>query len=129
MAAFLHKDCITVTGKTIAENLEKVTFSSDQKVVYPIDMPLSKTGGVVGLKGNLAPDGAIVKVAGLQKLQFTGPARCYDCEEDAFEAVKNNEYDDGDVIVIRYEGPKGWAWYERDVVDNRRFMGKGLATR
>ncbi|MCP4936605.1 MAG: dihydroxy-acid dehydratase [bacterium] len=123
---FLHKDCITVTGKTIAENLEKVTFSSDQKVVYPVDMPLSKTGGVVGLKGNLAPDGAIVKVAGLQKLQFTGPARCYDCEEDAFEAVKKNEYDDGDVIVIRYEGPRGGPGMREMLSTTAALYGQGV---
>src|SRR6185369_10344957 len=103
----LHGDCLTVTGKTLAQNLEKVEFNGDQKVVYPVSNPLSPTGGVVGLKGTLAPDGAIVKVAGSKTLKFRGPARCFDCEEDAFRAVDAHDYKDGDVIVIRYEGPKG----------------------
>ena len=104
---FIHGDCLTVTGKTIEENLKSVNFNADQKVIRPYNDPLSPTGGVVGLKGNLAPDGAIVKVAGMEKLQFTGKAKCFDCEEDAFECVKNNDYKEGDVFVIRYEGPKG----------------------
>ncbi|MGB1909630.1 MAG: dihydroxy-acid dehydratase, partial [Candidatus Puniceispirillaceae bacterium] len=104
---FLHGDCITVTGKTIAENLEDVVFPEDQDVVYKTSTPLSPTGGVVGLRGNLAPEGAIVKVAGMNKLQFTGPARCFDCEEDAFKAVETRDYKEGEVLVIRYEGPKG----------------------
>ena len=104
---YLHTDCITVNGKTIGENLKKINFPSEQKVVMPIDKPISNTGGVVGLRGNLAPEGGIVKIAGLKKLQFRGPARIFDCEEDAFAAVTNREYKEGDVIVIRYEGPKG----------------------
>jgi len=121
----LHKDCITVTGKTIAENLEKVTFSDDQKVVYPVKNPLSKTGGVVGLSGSLAPEGAIVKVAGMRKLQFSGPARCFDCEEDAFRAVENHEYNDGDVIVIRYEGPKGGPGMREMLSTTAALYGQG----
>ncbi|MEM7225689.1 MAG: dihydroxy-acid dehydratase [Pseudomonadota bacterium] len=104
---YLHGDCITVNGKTIAENLEGVSLPEDQDIVRPVSQPLSTTGGVVGLKGNLAPEGAIVKIAGLDVLQFRGPARVFDCEEDAFEAVRNHAYQEGDVIVIRYEGPKG----------------------
>ena len=104
---YLHTDCITVNGKTIGENLKAINFPSEQDIVMPISKPLSDTGGVVGLKGNLSPDGAIVKIAGLKKLQFKGPARVFDCEEDAFEAVKQRKYKEGDVIVIRYEGPKG----------------------
>ena len=104
---FINGDCLTVTGKTIKENLTSVEFDSSQKVIYPANKPITKTGGVVGLKGSFAPDGAIVKVAGMENLKFSGPARCFDCEEDAFAAVEKKQYNDGDVIVIRYEGPKG----------------------
>src|SRR5829696_742569 len=104
---FLHGDCLTVTGRTIAENMRAVKWNPDQDVVLPADKPLSPTGGVVGLKGNLAPEGAIVKVAGMENLRFSGPARCFDREEDAFEAVKTRSYREGEVLVIRYEGPRG----------------------
>ena len=88
---YIHGDCMTVTGKTIAENLASVEFNKDQKVIRPITNPLSPTGGVVGLKGNLAPDGAIVKVAGMKNTKFEGVAKCFDCEEDAFKAVKEKK--------------------------------------
>lgn len=104
---FIHGDCMTVTGKTLAENLEGVTLPKDQDVVFPVSNPIHPTGGVVGLKGNLAPKGAIVKIAGLEELVFEGPARVFDGEKAAFEAVQNREYEEGDVLVIRYEGPKG----------------------
>jgi len=104
---YIHGECMTVTGKTMKENLKKVKFKSKQKVMRAYNNPLSLDGGVVGLKGNLAPEGAIVKIAGLKKLQFTGRARCFDTEEAAYEAVKNKKYKDGDIIIIRYEGPKG----------------------
>jgi dihydroxy-acid dehydratase len=104
---YMHGDCMTVTGRTIAENMKSVKWNPDQDVVRPANKPLLATGGVVGLKGNLAPEGAIVKVAGMKKLQFTGPALCFDGEESCFEAVKNKKYKDGDVLVIRYEGPRG----------------------
>ncbi len=104
---YLHGDCITVTGKTIAENLAAVTFNPDQVVIRTTDAPLSPVGGVVGLKGNLAPEGGIVKIAGMKNLRFRGPARCFDSEEDCMAAVQGRHYDDGDVLVIRYEGPKG----------------------
>jgi len=104
---YIHGDCMTVTGKTLKENLKNVKFNKNQKVMRKYDKPLSPDGGVVGLKGNLAPEGAIVKVAGLKKLQFTGRARCFDTEEAAYKAVKNKKYKDGDIIIIRYEGPKG----------------------
>jgi dihydroxy-acid dehydratase len=103
----LHGDCMTVTGKTIAENLKDVVFPTDQDVIYPVSKPISQTGGVVGLKGNLAPDGAIVKIAGMDELRFEGTAVCFDSEEEAFEAVRLRAYKPGDVIVVRYEGPKG----------------------
>ena len=104
---FIHGDCMTVTGKTMRENLKKIKFNSKQKVMRKYNNPLSPEGGVVGLKGNLAPEGAIVKIAGLKKLQFTGKARCFDTEEAAYNAVKNGKYKDGDIIIIRYEGPRG----------------------
>ena len=104
---YIHGDCITVTGKTMKENLKKIKFNPKQKVMRKYNNPLSPDGGVVGLKGNLAPDGGIVKIAGLKKLQFTGRARCFDNEESAYKAVKNKKYKDGDIIIIRYEGPRG----------------------
>ena len=104
---YIHGNCLTVTGKTMKENLRKIKFNDKQKVMRKYDNPLSNDGGVVGLKGNLAPQGAIVKVAGLKKLQFTGRARCFDTEESAYKAVLKRKYKDGDIIVIRYEGPKG----------------------
>ena len=105
----LHGDCITVTGRTMAENLKDVVFPTDQDVVYPVSKAMSPTGGVVGLRGNLAPDGAIVKVAGMERdqLRFEGTALCFDSEEEAFAAVQLRAYKPGDVIVVRYEGPKG----------------------
>src|SRR4051812_21383019 len=104
---YLHGDCVTVTGRTIAENMAQVTWNPDQDVVRPADNPITPTGGVVGLRGNLASEGAIVKVAGMSNLKFTGPARCFDREEDAFESVQKRTYKEGEVIVIRYEGPRG----------------------
>jgi dihydroxy-acid dehydratase len=106
-AGILHGDCMTVTGKTIAENLKDVVWRDDQDVIRPANKPLSETGGVVGLKGSLAPDGAIVKVAGLKNQVFRGPARVFNSEEEAFAAVERRDYKAGDVLVIRYEGPKG----------------------
>jgi dihydroxy-acid dehydratase len=104
---YIHGNCMTVTGKTMKKNLMYVKFNPKQKVMRKYNNPLSADGGVVGLKGNLAPEGAIVKVAGLKKLQFTGKARCFDTEEAAYNAVQKKKYKDGDIIVIRYEGPKG----------------------
>src|SRR5579871_3574301 len=104
---FLHGDCMTVTGRTIADNLKGVRWNPEQDVIREASKPLSPTGGVVGLRGNLAPEGAIVKVAGLKTLKFSGPARCFDSEEECFEAVSARRYQEGDVLVIRYEGPRG----------------------
>ena len=122
---FLHGDCITVTGKTIAENLADVTFPTNQDVVRTTDAPLSPTGGVVGLRGNLAPEGAIVKVAGMKNLKFTGKARCFDCEEDAFAAVERRDYQEGDVLVIRYEGPKGGPGMREMLATTAALYGHG----
>ena len=124
---YLHGDCITVTGKTIAENLRGVKFPKDQDVVRPTSNPLSKTGGVVGLKGNLATEGAIVKIAGMKKdqLKFKGPARVFDCEEDAFKAVEQRKYKVGDVIVIRYEGPRGGPGMREMLSTTAALYGQG----
>jgi dihydroxy-acid dehydratase len=123
---YLHGDCLTVTGRTIAENLKSVKWNPDQAVVYPANQPISPTGGVVGLKGNLAPDGAIVKVAGMERLQFSGPARCFDGEEACFEAVKNKKYKEGDVLVIRYEGPKGGPGMREMLSTTAALYGQGM---
>ncbi|MEL0106130.1 MAG: dihydroxy-acid dehydratase [Rhodospirillaceae bacterium] len=125
-ADFMHGDCMTVTGKTIAENLEGVEFPKDQDVIYPVSNAISPTGGVVGLKGSLAPDGAIVKVAGMKTLQFTGTARCFDCEEDAFQAVVNQQIKEGEVIIIRYEGPKGGPGMREMLSTTSAIYGQGL---
>jgi len=123
---YLHGDCITVTGKTVAENLASVEFPKDQDVILPTSKPLSPTGGVVGLKGNLAPQGAIVKVAGMKKQQFSGPARCFDCEEDCFKAVQERRYKEGEVLVIRYEGPRGGPGMREMLATTAAIYGQGM---
>jgi dihydroxy-acid dehydratase len=123
---YLHGDCITVTGKTIAENLKGALFPTCQNVIRPTSNPFSPTGGVVVLKGNLAPQGAIVKVAGMARLEFTGPARCFDSEEDAFVAVQNRTYKEGDVIIIRYEGPKGGPGMREMLQTTGALVGQGM---
>jgi dihydroxy-acid dehydratase len=123
---FLHGDCLTVTGRTIADNLRSVAWNDEQDVVHPADRPLSPTGGVVGLKGNLAPDGAIVKVAGMKNLKFTGPARCFDSEEACFEAVTNRRYQEGEVLVIRYEGPRGGPGMREMLATTAALYGQGM---
>lgn len=123
---FMHGDCMTVTGRTIAENMESVKWNDKQDVVYSAKTPITKTGGVVGLKGNLAPEGAIVKVAGMSNLKFTGPARCFDTEEEAFEAVSNRQYEEGDVLVIRYEGPKGGPGMREMLSTTASLYGQGM---
>ena len=122
---FIHGDCITVTGKTIAENIGDMKFPTDQVIVRTTDAPLSPTGGVVGLTGNLAPEGALVKVAGMSVLKFTGIARCFDCEEDAFAAVERRDYKIGDVLVIRYEGPKGGPGMREMLATTAALYGQG----
>src|SRR5262249_29515850 len=123
---YLHGACMTVTGRTIAENLKSVRWNDDQDVVRPAGKPLLATGGVVGLVGNLAPDGAIVKVAGMSKLTFSGPARCFDGEEACFEAVKNRAYKEGDVLVIRYEGPRGGPGMREMLATTAALYGQGM---
>ncbi len=125
---YLHGDCLTVTGRTIAENMEKVAWNPDQDVVRPANTPITPTGGVVGLRGNLAPEGAIVKVAGMavDKQRFSGPARCFDNEEACFEAVKNRTYREGEVLVIRYEGPRGGPGMREMLSTTAALYGQGM---
>lgn len=125
-AGFLHGDCLTVTGRTIAENMASVAWNADQDVIRPATDPITPTGGVVGLKGNLAPEGAIVKVAGMKNLVFKGPARCFDSEEEAFEAVSKRLYKEGDVLVIRYEGPKGGPGMREMLATTAALYGQGM---
>ena len=125
---FLHGDCMTVTGRTIAENLASVRWNDDQDVVRPANKPITATGGVVGLRGNLAPEGAIVKVAGmpLDKQVFRGPARCFDGEEACFEAVSKKQYKEGEVLVIRYEGPRGGPGMREMLSTTAALYGQGM---
>jgi dihydroxy-acid dehydratase len=123
---YLHGDCLTVTGKTVAENLANVRVPGGQDVVRPTSNPYAPTGGLMVLKGNLAPQGAIVKVAGLQRLRFEGTALCFDCEEDAFAAVEARRYKEGDVIVIRYEGPRGGPGMREMLSTTAALYGQGV---
>ncbi len=123
---FIHGDCLTVTGRTMAENLRDVSFPADQQVIRPTSAPLSTTGGVVGLKGSLAPQGAIVKVAGMSNLRFRGPARCFDSEEECFAAVENRAYRPGEVLVIRYEGPRGGPGMREMLSTTAALYGQGM---
>ncbi|WP_448657839.1 dihydroxy-acid dehydratase [Sphingomonas sp. CJ99] len=125
-ADLLDGNCMTVTGKTLGENIDQVTWNPDQKVIYAADAPITPTGGVVGLKGTLAPDGAIVKVAGMKRLQFEGPARCFDCEEDAFAAVEARDIAEGCVVIIRYEGPKGGPGMREMLSTTAALYGLGM---
>ncbi len=126
-AGLIHEDCITATGRTMGEELDLVAREADGRVIHPVATPITKTGGVVGLKGNLAPDGAIVKVAGMSEEEqvFSGPARVFDCEEDAFAAVKAREYRDGEVIVIRNEGPAGGPGMREMLATTAAISGQG----
>ena len=122
----LHGNCMTVTGKTLGENIDEITWNPDQKVIHAATAPLSPTGGVVGLRGSLAPDGAIVKVAGMERLEFTGPAQVFDCEEDCFAAVEKRQICEGSVIVIRYEGPKGGPGMREMLSTTAALYGQGM---
>ena len=125
-AGLLYGDCLTVTGRTLGENIDRVTWNPDQKVIYPASAPITPTGGVVGLRGSLAPDGAIVKVAGLHALRFRGPARVFDCEEDCFAAVEARAIREGEVLVIRYEGPKGGPGMREMLSTTAALYGLGM---
>lgn len=123
---YLHGDCLTVTGRTLAENMEHVAWNDSQDVVRPANRPITQTGGVVGLKGNLAPEGAIVKVAGMSELKFSGPARCFDSEEECFQAVTDRSYSQGEVLVIRYEGPRGGPGMREMLSTTAALYGQGM---
>ena len=127
-AGLIHEDCITADGETMGDALDKITREADGRVIYPIDNPITRTGGVVGLKGNLAPEGAIVKVAGIdpQHQIFTGPARVFECEQDTFEAVQNRDYEEGDVFVIRNEGPSGGPGMREMLATTAALSGQGM---
>ena len=125
-AGLLLGNCMTVTGRTLGENIDQVIWNPDQKVIYPATAPITPTGGVVGLRGRLAPDGAIVKVAGLHILKFVGPARVFDCEEDCFAAVEARLIRAGEVIVIRYEGPKGGPGMREMLSTTAALYGLGM---
>ncbi len=127
-AGLIHEDCMTVTGRSIGEEIDLVEREADGKVIYPIATPLTETGGVVGLKGNLAPEGAIVKVAGMspEEQVFSGPARVFECEEDAFEAVKARNYRAGEVLVIRNEGPAGGPGMREMLATTAAISGQGM---
>ena len=122
----LHGDCLTVTGKTLTENHKDVKFPTDQKIIYTTKKPLSSSGGFVGLKGNLAPDGAIVKVAGMKRKYFKGQAKCFDNEEFALNAVLSKKIKAGDVIIIRYEGPRGSPGMPEMLSTTGAIYGQGL---
>ncbi|MCD1625222.1 MAG: dihydroxy-acid dehydratase [Paracoccaceae bacterium] len=127
-AGLIHEDCITASGKSIGEELDMITREADGKVIHTVANPITKTGGVVGLKGNLAPTGAIVKVAGMSEDQqvFTGPARVFECEEDAFAAVQKREYKEGEVLVIRNEGPAGGPGMREMLATTAALSGQGM---
>ena len=125
---FIHGDCMTVTGKTVAENLADVTPINeiDQDVFMPLNKPIKSTGHIQILKGNLAPGGSVAKITGKEGLKFVGPARVYDCEEDMLKGLENNEIQKGDVVVIRYEGPKGGPGMPEMLTPTSAIMGAGL---
>ena len=123
---FLDGNPMTVTGKTLGENLDKITWNPDQKVIYDVKTPITPTGGVVGLRGSMAPDGAIVKVAGMERLQFSGPAQVFECEEDCYAAVEARKIKEGSVIVIRNEGPKGGPGMREMLATTAALYGQGM---
>ncbi len=125
-AGFMHGDCLTVTGKSLAENVKDAVIPPNQDVVFPVKKAISKTGGVVGLKGSLAPDGAIVKIAGMKRLQFKGPARVFDTEEACLSAVLKHQFKEGDVLIIRYEGPRGGPGMREMLSTTSALYGQGM---
>ncbi len=127
-AGLIHEDCMTASGHSIGEELDRITHNADGRVIHPVDAPITKTGGVVGLKGNLAPEGAIVKVAGMSDAEqvFIGPARVFESEEDAFAAVKARGYAEGEVIVIRNEGPAGGPGMREMLATTAALSGQGM---
>ncbi|MBI3995063.1 MAG: dihydroxy-acid dehydratase [Nitrospirae bacterium] len=125
-AGLLHGDALTVTGRTVKENLKDVVFPTNQDVVHPVKSPINPSGAIVILKGNLAPEGCVVKVAGVKNLRHRGPAKVFNREEDAFAAVKARQIAAGDVVVIRYEGPKGGPGMREMLALTAALVGEGL---
>jgi len=127
-AGLMHEDCMTASGRTMGEELDLIKGEADGRVIYPVETPITRTGGVVGLKGNLAPEGAIVKVAGMstQEQTFTGPARVFENEEEAFAAVKARIYKEGEVLVIRNEGPAGGPGMREMLSTTAALSGQGM---
>ena len=127
-AGLMYEDCMTASGRSMGEELDKITREADGKVIFSVANPISKTGGVVGLKGNLAPLGAIVKIAGMSEseIKFTGPARVFECEEDAFAAVQARTYKEGEVLVIRNEGPAGGPGMREMLATTAALSGQGM---
>jgi dihydroxy-acid dehydratase len=124
---FLHGDCLTVTGKTLAENVESLPGLKDgQDVVYPVSKPLKASGHIRILYGNLASEGAVAKITGKEGLSFTGPAKVYESEEETLHALERKEIKAGDVVVIRYEGPKGGPGMSEMLTVTSAIMGAGL---
>ena len=125
-AGLLHGDAMTITGKSLAENVSSINTVEDQPIVYNTDAPRSPTGGLAILRGNLAPEGAVIKVAGHQEKIYEGPARVFDQEEEAFQAIQRNEIVAGDIVVIRYEGPKGGPGMREMLAVTGALIGQGL---
>jgi len=127
-AGLMHEDCMTASGRTMGEELDMIEGEADGRVIYSVETPITRTGGVVGLKGNLAPEGAIVKVAGMstQEQTFTGPARVFENEEEAFAAVKARIYKEGEVLVIRNEGPAGGPGMREMLSTTAALSGQGM---
>jgi dihydroxy-acid dehydratase len=127
-AGLIHEDCLTASGRSLGEELDAIRGEADGLVIHPVETPLSPSGGVVGLTGNLAPEGAIAKVAGMSEAEqaFTGPARIFECEEDAFEAVRRRAYAEGEVIVIRNEGPAGGPGMREMLATTAALSGQGM---
>ncbi|MEM9148538.1 MAG: dihydroxy-acid dehydratase [Pseudomonadota bacterium] len=126
---YIHRDCMTSNGRTMGEVLDNIAGEADGKIIHPVDKPITATGGVVGLKGNLAPEGAIVKVAGMKKQKFEGPARVFECEEDAFAAVQQRNYEEGEVLVIRNEGPRGGPGMREMLATTAAISGQGMGSK
>ncbi len=127
-AGLIHEDCMTASGRTMGEELDLIQGQADGRVIHSVATPISRTGGVVGLRGNLAPEGAIVKVAGMSEAEqvFTGPARVFENEEEAFEAVKARTYREGEVLVIRNEGPAGGPGMREMLATTAALSGQGM---
>ena len=125
-AGLIHEDCLTVTGKTVGEDLEECDTEPDNRVIYSIPNAKSPTGGLVILRGNLAPEGCVMKVSGTSRLKHEGPAKVYDGERAAFNAITNGDVEPGDVVVLRYEGPKGGPGMQEMLSVTGAMMGTGI---